>query len=222
MPEIIHVTNKSTNGVPRKHSLIHVLRQPHVSNASRIFAQQMDVRVEYGRVDGFAVLPQHCKINPCRSSFHATLPTHRYRSRTCGSPFLPPGSPWLPARRPSGADRISCWKHKFSNAPFPWAETLTCKPRSRPCWWPRSAAPSSWWSLGAALREKIKTTVNVCFAGKRCRSTSETTDWQHTRRSTRGHQVPLVYTERTQRHNNESMQIKRGLCNRWSSASEFY
>jgi hypothetical protein len=40
-------------------SLINVLRQTNVGNAGRVVAQQMDMWIEDGRVDGFTVLAQH-------------------------------------------------------------------------------------------------------------------------------------------------------------------
>lgn len=43
-------------------SLINVLRQSDVGNAGRFIAQQVNVRVEDGRVDGLAVLSQYCKL----------------------------------------------------------------------------------------------------------------------------------------------------------------
>lgn len=43
-------------------SLINVLRQSNVGNAGRFIAQQVNVRIEDGRVDGLAVLSQYCKL----------------------------------------------------------------------------------------------------------------------------------------------------------------
>jgi hypothetical protein len=40
------------------YSLVHVLRQPDVRDASGILAEQMDVGIQDRRIDGLAVLPQ--------------------------------------------------------------------------------------------------------------------------------------------------------------------
>lgn len=40
-------------------SLINVLRQTNIGNAGRVIAQQMDMWVEDGRVNGFTVLAEH-------------------------------------------------------------------------------------------------------------------------------------------------------------------
>jgi len=42
------------------YSLVHVLRQPDVRDASGILAEQMDVGIQDRRIDGLAVLAQDC------------------------------------------------------------------------------------------------------------------------------------------------------------------
>jgi len=42
------------------YSLVHILRQPDVRDASGILAEQMDVGIQDRRIDGLAVLPQDC------------------------------------------------------------------------------------------------------------------------------------------------------------------
>lgn len=105
------------------HSLVHVLRQPNVRDASGILAEQVDVRVQDCCVNGLTVLPQDClgcwsKVNVIRTPrnslyvsrfYKLMIHNYHYRSKICGNPFPPLNYLEPPARTRSSVDhRFSC------------------------------------------------------------------------------------------------------------------
>ena len=101
--------------------LVDKLREPNVGNARRIVTQQVNMRVENRRVDGPPCFGQDCnKDNVCVTQqasarrrrvkrWKLEVGTYHGRSRTCGTPVLPPGFPKLLVRTTLGEDhRFSC------------------------------------------------------------------------------------------------------------------
>lgn len=103
--------------------LINVLRQSNVGNAGRIVAQQMDVWIEDGRVDGFTILSQHWKhkqwkqmrkekwLNYHRKLLSNHIVNYHFQSRIYGNPSLRLDCPATPAQMRLNVNHIFyCWR----------------------------------------------------------------------------------------------------------------